>query len=101
MQHKVPNTGRKVAAYVPIDQEVNVVPLSAHGDTLEFISQTEGLSFKKALEKLALVTSVELPKKLSATGSRKSDKLTAFSAKLSYKLVCTKEQRHCSLSKAA
>ncbi|NUX00978.1 DNA primase [Wolbachia endosymbiont of Madathamugadia hiepei] len=47
----------------------------AHGDALEFISQTEGLSFKEALEKLALVTSVELPKKLSATRSRKSDKL--------------------------
>jgi len=38
---------------------------SAHGDAFEFISQTEGLSFKEALEKLASVAGVELPKNLS------------------------------------
>ncbi|MDM8335647.1 DNA primase [Wolbachia pipientis] len=46
---------------------------SAHGDVFEFISQTEGLSFKEALEKLASATGVELPKNLSA--ARESDKL--------------------------
>ncbi|MBA8755980.1 DNA primase [Wolbachia pipientis] len=40
---------------------------SASGDVFEFISQTEGLSFKEALEKLASVTGVELPKNLSIT----------------------------------
>ncbi|WP_338405949.1 MULTISPECIES: DNA primase [unclassified Wolbachia] len=40
---------------------------SASGDAFEFISQTEGLSFKEALEKLASVTGVELPKSLSIT----------------------------------
>ncbi|OCA06033.1 DNA primase [Wolbachia endosymbiont of Trichogramma pretiosum] len=49
---------------------------SAHGDAFEFISQTEGLSFKEALEKLASVAGVELPKKLSF--SKENDKL--FSA---------------------
>ncbi|MBA8766776.1 DNA primase [Wolbachia pipientis] len=39
----------------------------ASGDAFEFISQTEGLSFKEALEKLASVTGVELPKNLSIT----------------------------------
>ncbi|WP_343288800.1 DNA primase [Wolbachia endosymbiont of Encarsia formosa] len=38
---------------------------SAHGDAFEFISQTEGLSFKEALEKLASFAGVELPKNLS------------------------------------
>ncbi|BET36132.1 DNA primase [Wolbachia pipientis] len=38
---------------------------SAHGDAFEFISQTEGLSFKEALENLASVAGVELPKNLS------------------------------------
>lgn len=46
---------------------------SAHGDAFEFISRTEGLSFKEALERLAQVVGIELPKNLSAT--RKSDKL--------------------------
>ncbi len=41
---------------------------SASGDAFEFISQTEGLSFKEALERLASVTGVELPKSLSITG---------------------------------
>ncbi|NSX83592.1 DNA primase [Wolbachia endosymbiont of Atemnus politus] len=41
---------------------------SAHGDVFEFISQTEGLSFKEALERLASVTGVELPKNLGAAG---------------------------------
>ncbi|MFL3876320.1 DNA primase [Wolbachia endosymbiont of Trichogramma kaykai] len=49
---------------------------SAHGDAFEFISQTEGLSFKEALEKLASVAGVELPKNLSF--SKENDKL--FSA---------------------
>ncbi|WP_395462808.1 DNA primase [Wolbachia endosymbiont of Cantharis cryptica] len=40
---------------------------SAHGDVFEFISQTEGLSFKEAMEKLASVTGVELPKNLNIT----------------------------------
>ncbi|MDR2046023.1 MAG: DNA primase [Rickettsiales bacterium] len=40
---------------------------SASGDAFEFISQTEGLSFKEALERLASVTGVELPKNLSIT----------------------------------
>ncbi|WP_341820947.1 DNA primase [Wolbachia endosymbiont (group A) of Myopa testacea] len=40
---------------------------SASGDAFEFISQTEGLSFKEALERLASVTGVELPKSLSIT----------------------------------
>ncbi len=39
----------------------------ASGDAFELISQTEGLSFKEALEKLASVTGVELPKNLSIT----------------------------------
>ncbi|MDR1140003.1 MAG: DNA primase [Rickettsiales bacterium] len=46
---------------------------SAHGDAFEFISQTEGLSFKEALERLASVAGVELPKDLSIT--KESDKL--------------------------
>ncbi|WCR54098.1 MAG: DNA primase [Wolbachia endosymbiont of Ctenocephalides orientis wCori] len=37
---------------------------SAYGDAFEFISKTEGLSFKEAVERLALATGVELPKKL-------------------------------------
>ena len=49
---------------------------SAHGDAFEFISQTEGLSFKEALEKLASVAGVELPKNLSV--AKENDKL--FSA---------------------
>ncbi|WP_264374761.1 MULTISPECIES: DNA primase [unclassified Wolbachia] len=49
---------------------------SAHGDVFEFISQTEGLSFKEALEKLASVAGVELPKNL--TFAKENDKL--FSA---------------------
>lgn len=49
---------------------------SAHGDAFEFISQTEGLSFKEALEKLASVAGVELPKNLSF--DKENDKL--FSA---------------------
>ncbi|WP_425384532.1 DNA primase [Wolbachia endosymbiont (group B) of Eupithecia inturbata] len=49
---------------------------SAHGDAFEFISQTEGLSFKEALEKLASVAGVELPKNLSF--AKENDKL--FSA---------------------
>jgi DNA primase len=40
---------------------------SAYGDAFEFISQTEGLSFKEAVEKLASVTDVELPKNLNIT----------------------------------
>lgn len=40
---------------------------SASGDAFEFISQTEGLSFKEALERLASGTGVELPKSLSIT----------------------------------
>ncbi len=48
----------------------------AHGDAFEFISQTEGLSFKEALEKLASVAGVELPKNLSF--AKENDKL--FSA---------------------
>ncbi|MGL9718592.1 MAG: DNA primase [Wolbachia sp.] len=46
---------------------------SAHGDVFEFISQTEGLSFKEALERLASVAGVELPKNLNIT--KESDKL--------------------------
>ncbi|WCR58117.1 DNA primase [Wolbachia endosymbiont of Ctenocephalides felis wCfeJ] len=46
---------------------------SAHGDVFEFISQTEGLSFKEALERLASATGVELPKNLNIT--KESDKL--------------------------
>ncbi|MDR2978512.1 MAG: DNA primase [Rickettsiales bacterium] len=46
---------------------------SAHGDVFEFISQTEGLSFKEALERLASVVGVELPKNLNIT--KESDKL--------------------------
>ncbi|OWZ25206.1 DNA primase [Wolbachia endosymbiont of Wuchereria bancrofti] len=38
---------------------------SAHGDVFNFISQTEGLSFKEALERLASVVGVELPKNLN------------------------------------
>ncbi|MBR9983991.1 MAG: DNA primase [Wolbachia endosymbiont of Homalodisca vitripennis] len=49
---------------------------SAHGDAFEFISQTEGLSFKEALEKLASFAGVELPKNLSF--AKENDKL--FSA---------------------
>uniref|UniRef100_A0A3B0J6Z1 DNA primase n=1 Tax=Wolbachia endosymbiont of Aleurodicus dispersus TaxID=1288877 RepID=A0A3B0J6Z1_9RICK len=49
---------------------------SAHGDAFEFISQTEGLSFKEALERLASVAGVELPKNLSF--DKENDKL--FSA---------------------
>lgn len=49
---------------------------SAHGDAFEFISQTEGLSFKEVLEKLASVAGVELPKNLSF--AKENDKL--FSA---------------------
>ncbi|QEK89920.1 DNA primase [Wolbachia endosymbiont of Chrysomya megacephala] len=49
---------------------------SAHGDAFEFISQTEGLSFKEALEKLSSVAGVELPKNLSF--AKENDKL--FSA---------------------
>ncbi|UIP92943.1 DNA primase [Wolbachia endosymbiont of Anopheles demeilloni] len=49
---------------------------SAHGDAFEFISQTEGLSFKEALKKLASVADVELPKNLSF--AKENDKL--FSA---------------------
>ncbi|MEC4735666.1 MAG: DNA primase [Wolbachia endosymbiont of Halictus tumulorum] len=49
---------------------------SAHGDAFEFISQTEGLSFKEALEKLASVAGVELPKNLSV--AKENNKL--FSA---------------------
>ncbi|MGL9718106.1 MAG: DNA primase [Wolbachia sp.] len=46
---------------------------SAHGDVFEFISQTEGLSFKEALERLASATGVELPKNFNII--KKSDKL--------------------------
>ncbi|MCM1001500.1 MAG: DNA primase, partial [Wolbachia endosymbiont of Melophagus ovinus] len=46
---------------------------SAHGDVFEFVSQTEGLSFKEALERLASVAGVELPKNLNIT--KESDKL--------------------------
>ncbi|OAB80990.1 DNA primase [Wolbachia endosymbiont of Laodelphax striatellus] len=46
---------------------------SAHGDAFEFISQTEGLSFKEALERLASVAGVELPKNLSF--AKENDKL--------------------------
>ncbi|MFV0949015.1 DNA primase [Wolbachia endosymbiont of Nasonia giraulti] len=46
---------------------------SAHGDAFEFISQTEGLSFKEALERLASVAGVELPKDPNIT--KESDKL--------------------------
>ncbi|WP_349968227.1 DNA primase [Wolbachia endosymbiont of Armadillidium arcangelii] len=46
---------------------------SAHGDAFEFISQTEGLSFKEALEKLASIAGVELPQNLSV--AKESDKL--------------------------
>ncbi|WP_264686451.1 MULTISPECIES: DNA primase [unclassified Wolbachia] len=40
---------------------------SAHGDVFEFISQTEGLNFQEALERLASVTGVELPENSDAT----------------------------------
>ncbi|CCE77357.1 MULTISPECIES: DNA primase [Wolbachia] len=46
---------------------------SSHGDAFEFISQTEGLSFKEALEKLASVAGVELSKDPNIT--KESDKL--------------------------
>ncbi|QOD38747.1 DNA primase [Candidatus Wolbachia massiliensis] len=46
---------------------------SAHGDVFEFISQTEGLNFKEALERLASVAGVELPKNFNAI--KKNDKL--------------------------
>ncbi|WP_341808239.1 DNA primase [Wolbachia endosymbiont (group E) of Neria commutata] len=46
---------------------------SAYGDAFEFISQTEGLSFKEAVEKLAPVAGVELPKDLNIT--KENDKL--------------------------
>ncbi|NUY39468.1 DNA primase [Wolbachia endosymbiont of Litomosoides brasiliensis] len=46
---------------------------SAHGDMFNFISQTEGLSFKEALERLASVVGVELPKNLNVT--KKNGKL--------------------------
>jgi DNA primase len=36
---------------------------SAHGDIFEFVSQTEGLSFKDAVQMLASIAGVELPKK--------------------------------------
>ncbi len=36
---------------------------SAHGDIFEFVLQTEGLSFKDAVQKLASIAGVELPKK--------------------------------------
>ncbi|OEY86542.1 DNA primase [Wolbachia pipientis] len=36
---------------------------SAHGDIFEFISQTEGLNFKDAVQRLASIAGVELPKK--------------------------------------
>lgn len=49
---------------------------SAHGDAFEFISQTESLSFKEALEKLASVAGVELPKNFSV--AKENNKL--FSA---------------------
>ncbi|MCA4774716.1 DNA primase [Wolbachia endosymbiont of Mansonella ozzardi] len=45
----------------------------AHGDVFEFISQTEGLSFKEVLERLASVAGVELPKNLNIT--KENDKL--------------------------
>ncbi len=48
---------------------------SARGDAFEFISQTEGLSFKEVLERLASVTSVELHKNFSAAKFKESDKL--------------------------
>ncbi|RDD35469.1 DNA primase [Wolbachia endosymbiont of Cylisticus convexus] len=48
---------------------------SAHGDAFEFISQTEGLSFKEALEKLASVAGVELPQNLSV--AKENDKLSS------------------------
>ncbi|MDD9331774.1 MAG: DNA primase [Wolbachia sp.] len=38
---------------------------SAYGDAFEFISQTEGLSFKEAVERLAPIAGVELPKNLN------------------------------------
>lgn len=38
---------------------------SAHGDVFEFVSQTEGLSFKDAVTRLASVAGVELPKDLN------------------------------------
>lgn len=40
---------------------------SAYGDAFEFISQTEGLNFKEAVERLASATGVELPKNLHVT----------------------------------
>ncbi len=36
---------------------------SAHGDIFEFVLQTEGLSFRDAVQKLASIAGVELPKK--------------------------------------
>ncbi|QKX01694.1 DNA primase [Wolbachia endosymbiont of Cruorifilaria tuberocauda] len=48
---------------------------SAHGDVFEFISQTEGLSFKEALEKLMLITDIELPRNFSVAKFMKSNKL--------------------------
>ncbi|WP_168464869.1 DNA primase [Wolbachia endosymbiont of Ctenocephalides felis wCfeT] len=38
---------------------------SAYGDAFEFISRTEGLSFKEAVEKLAPIAGVELPQNLN------------------------------------
>jgi DNA primase len=46
---------------------------SAYGDAFEFISQTEGLNFKEAVERLAPIAGVELPKDLSIT--KENDKL--------------------------
>lgn len=48
---------------------------SAYGDAFEFISQTEGLSFKEAVERLASATGVELPQNLHVT--KKENKIFA------------------------
>lgn len=46
---------------------------SAHGDVFEFVSQTEGLSFKDTIKKLAQLTGVELPQ--NPEMSKKDNKL--------------------------
>ncbi|MDG7056254.1 MAG: DNA primase [Wolbachia endosymbiont of Meromenopon meropis] len=51
----------------------NCFGCSAHGDVFEFISKTEGLSFKETLEMLASIADVELPKNLNIV--KKNDKL--------------------------
>ncbi|MDN5248325.1 MAG: DNA primase [Wolbachia endosymbiont of Tyrophagus putrescentiae] len=71
---------------------------SAHGDIFEFISQTEGLSFKDVAKKLASMAGVELPTNFNAIKEYKGlftalDLATSWFARKNQEVLSYLEQR--------